>query len=442
MIAWAPWIALISAAACCALATLYLALTTVPRGAVEDRASVRNDPQFSGRLSRVLDDYWGHARVVSVLLAPMIAIFVAATVVWFTELRAGDAVELRDALWALPVAATVLWLVVLVVPMSIAAHAGAKVIIAGVLPLRALWRVLAPFRWMGAVADEIVRRLAGAERKDAAEQVQEEIMSVIEEGEARGAIDEDEREMIESVVRFSDLTVAKIMTPRTEIEAMELTNNLGEITRITKQLGHSRIPVYEESLDHIIGIFYLKDLMHWLGGGSTGKAFELKSILRPAYFIPETKTVRELLKELMEKKVHIALVADEYGGTAGLVTIEDIVEEIFGDIKDEYEAPATENPDVVLKPADRSAEIDAAARVVDVNDALTPLGVQIPDSEEYDTVGGFVGATLGRIPVKGEKFQHERMEFTVIEAKPNRVLRVGLKVREEEVVGAGSEQGA
>lgn len=436
MIPWAPWIALAAALGCGAMATLYVALLTVPRGKVEDLAAQRNDPKFSGRVGRVLDDYWGHARVIGVILAPVMIVFASAMVLWFTDLRGGTTVEVRDALYSMPVTALVMWLALLVVPMSVAAHAGPKVILAGVLWLRALWRVLAPFRWMGAAADEIVRRLAGVQRMDAAEQVQEEILSVIDEGKARGAIDEDEREMIESVVRFSDLTVAKIMTPRTEIEAMELTNNLGEITRITKQLGHSRIPVYEESLDHIVGIFYLKDLMHWLGGGSAGKAFELKSILRPAYFIPETKTVRELLKELMEKKVHIALVADEYGGTAGLVTIEDIVEEIFGDIKDEYEAPAAENPDVVLKPAERSAEIDAAARVVDVNDALTPLGVQIPDSEEYDTVGGFVGATLGRIPGKGEKFRHERMEFTVMEAKPNRVLKVTLRVREEETVTA------
>jgi putative hemolysin len=181
--------------------------------------------------------------------------------------------------------------------------------------------------------------------------------------------------------------------------------------------------------------------MHWLGGAGGGKAFDLKSILRPAYFVPETKTVRQLQKELMDKKVHIALVADEYGGTAGLVTIEDVVEEIFGDIKDEYEAPAVENPDVVLKLEQRMAEIDAAARVADVNAALSPLGVEIPDSEEYDTVGGFVGTHLGRIPSRGEKFEHETMEFTVLEAKPNRVLKLTLRVKDEMAKAEANEAG-
>ncbi|MDP1662130.1 MAG: transporter associated domain-containing protein, partial [Phycisphaerales bacterium] len=164
-------------------------------------------------------------------------------------------------------------------------------------------------------------------------------------------------------------------------------------------------------------------------------------LLRPAYFVPETKTVKELLKELMAKKVHIAIVADEYGGTAGIVTIEDIIEEVFGDIKDEYESPTAETPDVVLRIDDRKADLDAAARIIDVNEALEALGVRIPDSDDYDTVGGFVVTTLGRIPAKGERFEHERMMFTVSEAKPTRVVKVQLEVRGEDAP-AVIEEGA
>ncbi|MFN7440032.1 MAG: transporter associated domain-containing protein, partial [Phycisphaerales bacterium] len=171
-------------------------------------------------------------------------------------------------------------------------------------------------------------------------------------------------------------------------------------------------------------------LMHWLGGsGNAGKPFDLKSILRPAFFVPETKTVRELLRELMDKKVHIAMVADEYGGTAGLVTIEDIVEEVFGEIRDEYEPTTPETPDVVLNLPERSAQLDAAARILDVNDALEPLGVQLPASEDYDTVGGFIMTTLGRVPASGENLEHENMALTILEAKPNRIVRVQLRVR-------------
>jgi CBS domain containing-hemolysin-like protein len=145
--------------------------------------------------------------------------------------------------------------------------------------------------------------------------------------------------MIEAVVALRDKTVEQIMTPRTEIAAMEYTDDLGAVTGIIRKIGHSRIPVYKGSLDTIVGIFYVMDLMKWLAGSGvragSNKPFELQAILRPALFVPETKTVRELMKELLEKKLHIAMVADEYGGTAGLVTIEDIVEEVFGEIYDE-----------------------------------------------------------------------------------------------------------
>lgn len=239
-------------------------------------------------------------------------------------------------------------------------------------------------------------------------------------------MDDREQEMIEAVVTLRDKTVAQVMTPRTEIEAMELSNDLSTVTATIRSIGHSRIPVYEDNLDHIAGVFYVKDLMKWLAGeGSrTGKPFNLKALLRPAIFVPETKTVRELLPELLSKRVHIALVADEYGGTSGLVTIEDIIEEVFGDIQDEYENVEDQQTEVKIDTAKRSAEIDARAYISDVNDALLPLGLELPASEDYDTVGGFVTVTLGRIPGAGEAFHHDGMEIRVLEAEPTRVMKV------------------
>jgi len=242
-------------------------------------------------------------------------------------------------------------------------------------------------------------------------------------------VDAVERDMIEAVVNFRDKTVAQVMTPRTEIQAMELSTDLSGVTAAVRSVGHSRIPVYEDSLDHVVGVFYVKDLMKWLAGEGSrnGKPFSLRSLLRPAYFVPETKTIRQLLAELLAKRTHIAMVADEYGGTAGLITIEDIVEEVFGDIQDEYEEPEADAAEVKIDPATRTAEIDARTYIHDANDALAAIGAELPESEDYDTVGGFVTVTMGRIPTSGETFRHDDLTLTVLAAEPTRVTRVKLE---------------
>ncbi len=421
------------------LSTLKQAVSGAPRVAVEDLLSKRSTPAHERRVRRILDDAESHVRSLGLAklvcdLGAVVALidYIAA---WRREGQTIVATgpDLVDALMGVGIGAVVLWVFGVVVPMSIASHAGARVVYSRSLILRTLDILLRPVRSVGSFSDEVVRRLVGVRPKDSQEQVEAELLSVIEEGEATGAIGEQEREMLEAAVKFGDLTVEQIMTPRTEIEAMQLTNDLGAVIRMMRELGHSRIPVYDESLDNILGLFYLKDLMHWLGDGPrAGKAFDIKSILRPAHFVPETKTVRELLNELTERKVHIAMVADEYGGTAGLVTIEDIIEEVFGEIRDEYEPTTPETPDVVLRIDKRDADIDGAARIADVNDHLESLGVQIPVSEEYDTVGGFVTTTLGRIPNSGESFAVDSMTFTIVEAKPTKVVRVHMSVRADE----------
>ena len=428
------WLAVIATLLAAVIATLAQSLAQAPRAAAEELAASLNRPKALRRVQRIFDDTTGHALSLGLFQVAFSAVSVVATVRYVAILRDGmnpsDLVGFLDVTLGVIIAVIVQWLFVIVIPGAIARHAGARVIFARSLLLRSIDALLWPLRGVWRFFDEVVRRLAGVQAIDAEQQVEADLLSVIEEGQATGALKEEEREMLEAVVRFRDLSVAQIMTPRTDIEAMEATNNLGEITRTVKRLGHSRIPVYDENLDQILGIFYVKDLMHWLGGsGNAGKPFDLKSILRPAFFVPETKTVRELLRELMDKKVHIAMVADEYGGTAGLVTIEDIVEEVFGEIRDEYEPTTPETPDVVLNLPERSAQLDAAARILDVNDALEPLGVQLPASEDYDTVGGFIMTTLGRVPVSGENFEHENMALTILEAKPNRIVRVQLRVR-------------
>jgi len=442
-----PFAALAFTAVSCIMATIYIAIGTVTRASAEDMAARAGNTVARARINAIFDKPATHARAVGLVKIIADLCLLVSLCRWTTDVRSGGTglTEMPDLLSffiALGTTGVILFLFGIVLPMGIATHAGARVLYTRSLMIRIIERAFFPATSVAGFFDEVVRRLAGAENKPLEEQVQDELMSAVEEGEREGALDTDERDMIEAVMSFGDLAVAQIMTPRTEMEAIEYTNNLGDITKAIRRIGHSRIPVYEESLDQITGIFYVKDLMRWLAGDGThggGKPFELRSVIRPAVFVPETKTVRELLKEMMDKKVHIALVADEYGGTAGLVTIEDIFEEIVGDIKDEYEVGPAEIPDVVLKVDQRKADVDGAARIADVNDALTPLGVEIPESEEYDTVGGFVITTLGRIPGKGEKFQHERMEFTILEAKPTRVVKVGLEVRDQPALDSTAE---
>jgi len=273
----------------------------------------------------------------------------------------------------------------------------------------------------------------GKSEADAADTLDAELLSAVDQSERIGHIDETARDMIEAVVEFRSTTVEEIMTPRTEINALEYTDDLGTVKRFVREVGHSRIPVYRDNLDHIEGILYAKDLLHWMADDAAGD-FSLKEILRTPSFIPETKTVRELLKELLARRVHIAIAADEYGGTAGLVTIEDMVEEIFGEIEDEYEQDDDERPSVDIDTVTNSAEIDARKPIDDANDVLEAIGIELPESDDYDTVSGFVATTMGRIPEAGQTLRHEGLLITVLEAEQTRVLRIRVEREDSESV--------
>lgn len=427
-------------------AALYVSLADLSKGVLEELSS-RRPPKTIARVRRILDDPAGHARAIALprLLSNLALL---TSVVWWIQGPSSGGLNLFQGILAAAGAAVALWMLLVVIPISIASHAGERLVLACSTLVRAIYIVEGPFWPVVRALDEVVRSIARAHKPRAGEAIEAELLSVIDEGEREGQFDEAERAMIESVVGFKSTTVEQIMTPRTEIEALEFTNDLGATTALIRRVGHSRIPVYDGNLDHIVGVFYVKDLMKWLAGdsahhrtpGEGGHAaagepsakrpgFDLRSILRPAIFVPETKTVRELLRELIEKKVHIAMVADEFGGTAGLVTIEDIVEEVFGEIQDEYEFAVDEAARVDINVEDRIADIDARTHVHDVNHALQPLGVALPEADEYDTLGGFVITTLGRIPSEGESFEHAGVHLNVLEASPTRVLKVRLEVK-------------
>ena len=429
-------------------ATLGCALIRVTRAGVEQFVARRGGGEVSGRVSVILRDEEHHIAAMALVRVALSLVAVVAFVSWVAAVRGSTAPGLVDAAIGIGMGVVGVWVFAVVVPLAIAEHAAEHTVVVWSWLIRCVGVVALPLGPGIRFVMEVVRRLSGADRPTGAQALEAELMSVVEEGEREGRIDEAERDMIEAVVEFRSTTVEQIMTPRTEMMALEYTDDLGAIKDYCRASGHSRVPVYEESLDHIVGILYLKDLLRWLivHGSDDDRAFAFKDVLREATFVPETKTVRELLGELLAAKVHIAIVADEYGGTSGLVTIEDIIEEIVGEIQDEYEPEENGVVPVVVDLERRLAEIDARTEIDDANDELEGLGIELPETGDYDTVGGFVVVSLGRIPDAGERFGHEGLMITVLDAEPTRVKRVRIEVvpddepASDDSPQAGSEQ--
>lgn len=309
------------------------------------------------------------------------------------------------------------------IPNGWARHAGAPLLLASAPLLNFLRILLRPLVAFLRLFDGLVRRLAGAPltEEDEAEQMEQEILTVVSEGEAQGAVDEEEKEMIESVMELDEMQVGEIMTPRTDIVALPSTATLFEAKDLIAREGHSRIPVYDESVDNILGVLYAKDLLNF----ERTDDFDATRVMRKVPFVPETKPIRDLLREFRMNKVHIAIVLDEYGGTAGLVTIEDIMEELVGDIADEFEPPA---PATMKRLDPDTIEIDARVHVKELNDELD---ISLPEDEDYDTVAGFVCTVLGRIPKTGEELQHGNVHIRVLDAEARKVNRLHIHVVRE-----------
>ncbi|MBT6283415.1 MAG: HlyC/CorC family transporter [Phycisphaerae bacterium] len=279
--------------------------------------------------------------------------------------------------------------------------------------------------WIDGVS-EIARRLTGANLKEAngTNPVEEQLLRSIEHSQREGGIPAEAAEMLENVVDLRDTDVGEIMTPRTEIEGIELTNDLFEIRKFVLESGRSRIPVFEENLDQIIGVLYVKDLVGFLG--SETNDFALKNILRKPIVVPDTKPVQELLADFQKSEVHMAVVIDEYGGTSGLVTIEDVLEEIVGEIRDEHDAAESVEPELV-RVKDTLVEIDGRYNIDDINDEL---GLQLPEDEEYDTIAGFILANLGHVPESGEILELNGVVFTTLRATETQIEYVSIDFSE------------
>ncbi len=277
--------------------------------------------------------------------------------------------------------------------------------------------VLRPFAILVQVLAEFLDRLIpSAADEPVIEGVEDEIRNYIA-NEEDTVIQQVEREMIDGVLHLEDIRVRELMVPRVDITAIDRTTSGREIVDLIVKAGHSRIPVYEESIDKVIGVLYAKDLLPFVIGNTD--ALPLVSLLRPAYVVPETKRVNELLADLRSQRVHLAIVADEYGGTAGIITIEDILEEIVGEIQDEYDK------EMPLFEVSGPDEFVADGRLA-VEDAEDALGVRF-EEDDYDSLGGFVQKHLGRLPQEGDAFAAEGVEIRVIEVERNRVRKMRVR---------------
>jgi len=250
------------------------------------------------------------------------------------------------------------------------------------------------------------------------EDLADEIRSAVAEGEVEGLLEGDEKAMIERIIELRDADAADAMTPRTDMISLPLSTKVDEAISIAMENGHSRIPVFSENRDEIKGVLYLKDLLpHW--GRPDSHDLALENIIRPAYFVPAQTPISRLLAEFKSRKIHFAIVVDEYGGTAGIITIEDILEEIVGEIEDEFDPELEQQPLTVIDHT--TVEADARTHIDDLGDALR---VELEDDGDYDTVGGLLFTMLGRVPVSGENVETAGLRFTVLDADERRVRRV------------------
>ena len=330
--------------------------------------------------------------------------------------------QISDYVLTFIIAMAIFSLFGLAIPHAWAKYAGEKILSRTYKLLILFASVAWPILYVWKFTDGLVRRLAGVAQispEEQQEERQEEFLNGLEQHRMEGVVDEEEQEMIENVLELSDTAADEIMTPRTDIVAVEVNCDLQTVLKTINTAGHTRVPVYEDNIDKIIGLIYAKDLLTEIGKDPAD--FKLRDKLRDAYFVPETKPLRALLHEFQNQKLHIAVVLDEYGGTAGIVTLEDILEELVGEITDEYEKSP---PEPIKKIDQNTIEVDARTYVDDLNDQFE---LNLPEDEDYETIGGFVFSHLGYVPKTAESFDYENLKFTIATAEARRIKRIRIQ---------------
>ena len=309
------------------------------------------------------------------------------------------------------------------VPKRLAMKNYEKISFATIGIIRTISIITAPFVKLLTVTTNSISKIFNVSENEEEIVTEEEIKMMVDQGEENGTIEEDEKEYINNVFEFNDITASEIMTHRTDIFAVDINTSPGELLEeiIKDDCKHSRIPVYDETIDEIKGILYVKDIIKNINK----KTFKIKNIMKEAYFVSQSKLINELFKELQKNKKHIAIIVDEYGGTAGLITMEDILEEIVGDIYDEYD----EIEEEYEKIDDKTFIISGSMPIYDVNKLLE---VHIPEGD-YDTISGYLQEEMGRIPTEEEMptIETEELTFKIEEYEDKRILKI--KVCKNEV---------
>lgn len=313
-------------------------------------------------------------------------------------------------------------------PKSIAIQKSVRTTLAVSVPLRFFFVVFRPLIWLLNGFANFILKLFGIATLEGGEahHSSEELQYLLEQGKETGALDSNEHELIQNVFDFNERVVKNIMVPRTKISGIEIETSKEELLEILITEGYSRLPVYDEVIDKIVGIVHAKDILPLL---ARNEEIVLKDIIRKPYFIPETKKINDLMAELQQKRIQIAIVSDEFGGTAGMVTLEDIVEELVGEIQDEYD----EEKPIVEALNDREFIVNALAPIYDVNGHLPH---DLPEDGDFDTVSGWLGDIFGKIPDVGEQKEANGYNITVLKKSDQNIesVKLELLINEEDTV--------
>lgn len=300
------------------------------------------------------------------------------------------------------------------IPRKLAENNALKISLKAAGPINLLLLIISvPTIFLNIVSAGIIKLLRIKETKIGDGHAEEKIINMIDAGTKSGEFDITEQELIKSVFEFSDTTASQVMTPRTEVAAINIDDSSDNILRFMREEGYSRYPVFKDDLDHILGIIFTRDVINIL---YDSRLFIFHDLIRPAYFVPDSKKISELLKDFQARQEHMAIVLDEFGGTAGIITIEDIVEELVGEIQDEYDI---EEEEFRLN-EDGSAEVHAR---MDVDDFNATFNADLPE-DLADTIGGLIFTHLGELPKRKQKIRIDSVDFTITRLSGNRIEKV------------------
>jgi magnesium and cobalt exporter, CNNM family len=308
-------------------------------------------------------------------------------------------------------------------PKSLAIQRPESVSMLIALPLKIFYQVFKPFIWLlNGFANKFISLIGFAPPKEShSEHSEEELRVLLEESQKTGVIEQAEHEMLENIFDFAETPIKQIMVPRGKIAAMEITMDHDELVEKVMNEGYSRYPVFDESVDEIMGVVYVKDILTML---SHKNLIIFQDLIRPSLSVNEDEMIDQLLKRMQIQKVHMAIVIDEFGGTAGIVTLEDIIEEIVGEIQDEYD----EESPFVVKISEMEYEVDASTAIDDANDTLP---IPLPEADDYETVGGLVLTKLGRIPELNEIVVLDNYICKITQRSKRLIEKVVLSLKDE-----------